>query len=715
MKQLIQDFKTGDLKIEDVPDPLLKNGFIKVKNKFSLISTGTEKSTVDIGKASLVEKAKKRPDLVKQVFQNIKKEGLIATFQKVRTKLDTPRALGYSCSGVIVDTCDFDGKFKKGDRIACAGQDYASHAEIVCCPQNLVVEIPDNVTFKEAAFTTIGAIALQGVRQADPKIGEKICVIGLGLIGQITMQILTANGCSVCGIDISIFAIDIAKKIGINTVFSRNDENLYTQLDAFTSGHGFDKVIITASTTDNDPIILATEILRLKGVIIVVGDVKMDIPREPYFYKKELELKIATSYGPGRYDPLYEEAGIDYPYAYVRFTENRNMRVFLELVSNGSVKLQPLITHIFKFENALDAYALIISKKQREFIGVLLEYKDITEDECVLKIRVKSNPTKAINIGFIGAGSFAKNYLLPYLKTADVSLDTIVTTRGITSKNAAKRFGFNFASSNTDDIMSNEKINTVFIATRHDTHTRLVCEALKKGKHIFVEKPLCLNLEELKEICSTYTGEQILMVGFNRRFAPISLLIRKELEILKPPLIMNFRINAGCIPGEHWIQNIDVGGGRIVGEVCHFVDLMLYLSNSRPIRVYASSIKDNSKIWRSDDNLAVVVEFADGSVGSIVYTAMGDSALGKEYLEIFAGGNTYLIDDFKKGLIYKNGRLRKVKNQGKGHKEEIQQFINALKNGSNPPADFQSLVYTMQTTFKILDSLIHGQVEHVLG
>jgi len=669
MKQLIQNFKTGELKLEKVPIPALKDGFVLVNNRFSLISPGTESATVNIGKASLLGKAKKRQDLVKQVLQNVKKEGLMATLQKVKTKLDTPKPLGYSSCGVVIESKDFEGKFRTGDRVACAGQDYACHSEIISVPQNLVVKIPEGVSFKEAAFTTIGAIALQGVRQADVKIGEKICVIGLGLIGQISFQILRANGCSVFGIDISDFAIEMAKKLDIDFAANRRDKDLYKYVDSFTKGYGFDKVIIAASTSDNDPIVLSTEILRKKGLTVVVGNVEMDIPREPHFYKKELELKIATSYGPGRYDSLYEEAGVDYPYAYVRFSENRNMETFLELLSRGAVGVKSLITHIFNFEKALEAYDLVLGKKKEDFIGILLKYKQPEKKGLLSKVAVGTKPLKDINVGFIGAGSFAQGYLLPHLKKMDVSLDTVVTTKGINAKNVVKKFGFNFASTNSEDIIENEKINTVFIASRHNTHSKYVCEVLKNKKNVFVEKPLCLNIDELKEIVSVYKGESKLMVGFNRRF--------------------------------------------IVGEICHFIDLMIYFSNAKPKGVFASSIKIDSNKWRKDDNLVINIEFENGSLGNIVYTAMGNERMEKERIEIFAGGNTYVIDDFKKGLFYSGGRLRRIKNKGKGHKEEIRIFIDAIKQGKGNPIDFESLVLTTLTTFKVIDSLKSSAPEKI--
>jgi len=715
MKELTQNFKTGKLELEDIPAPSLKKGFLLVENRFSLISPGTERATVDTAKASIVAKAQKRPDLLRQVVQNVKREGVAATLQKVAKRLDTPKPLGYSSCGIVIESMDFGGRFRPKERVACAGQGYASHAEIVSVPQNLAVKIPDNVSFEEAAFTTLGAIALQGIRRADARVGEKVCVIGLGLIGQITLQLLKTSGCSVFGIDLSDFALEVARKAGADFVASRKDDNLYKLLDNFADGLGFDKVIITASSNDNDPILLALDILRKRGIIVLVGNVKMDIPREPNFYKKELELKMATSYGPGRYDPLYEEQGIDYPYAYVRFTEKRNMEAFLELASKGLLDLKTLVTHTFEFKEAIKAYDLILSGQKEDSIGILLKYREEKSEPLKQSTKISSAPLKEINIGFIGAGNFAQDHLLPYLVKKPVSLDTVVTTRGLTAKTAAERFGFNVASSDSGEVIKNEKINTVFIATHHNTHAEYVCRALAAGKNIFVEKPLCLNIDELKKIISAYDKKQMLMVGFNRRFSKASSLIREDLKALSGPVIMNFRINSGSIPGEHWSQNPDIGGGRIIGEVCHFIDLMLYLTGSKPKRVFASSIGVKSSKWRADDNIAANIEFEDGSLGNIVYTAMGDTAMQKERLEIFAKGNAYLIDDFKELSVFNNNRRKRIKIGSKGHKEELDSFLEGLKNGKSTPIDFQSIVSTTLTTFKIMDSLKSGCSEEIDG
>ena len=408
MKQVIQNFKTGELYVDEVPNPSISENMVLVENKFSLISAGTERGTVKVGKASLIGKAKQRPDLVAQVLQNIKKEGLKATIDKVKTKLDSLKALGYSTSGVVAASMDSNSKFKPGDRVACAGQDYASHAEVVAIPQNLVVKIPENVSFEEASFTTLGAIALQGVRQAEPRLGEKVCVIGLGLLGQLTVQLLKANGCRVFGVDLSKNLIDLASKSGADGAMLRSDSNLKTAIDNFTDGHGFDSVIITAAAPSNDPIELSAVISRKKGKVIVVGAVKMDIPRDTDFYRKELELKMSTSYGPGRYDNTYEEDGHDYPFAYVRYTEQRNMETFLDLISQGTVKLDNLITHTFDISEAEKAYDIVLGKVEEPHIGILLKYPESDTKRTSL-VSVQSNAVSTVNIGFIGAGSFAQS------------------------------------------------------------------------------------------------------------------------------------------------------------------------------------------------------------------------------------------------------------------------------------------------------------------
>lgn len=708
MKQVIQNFKTGELFVDEVPVPSISKGMVLVENKFSLISAGTERSTVSVGKANLLGKAKQRPDLVAQVLQNVKKEGLKATLDKVKTKLDSLKALGYSTSGVVQASMDTNGIFKPGDRVACAGQDYASHAEVVAIPQNLVAKIPDGVTFEEASFTTLGAIALQGVRQANPTLGENVCVIGLGLLGQITCQLLNANGCNVFGIDLSPKLVEMAKENGAMESMLRGETNLIAAIENFTKGYGFDSVIITAAAPSNDPIELSAEITKKKGKVIVVGSVKMDIPRDPHFYRKELELKLSCSYGPGRYDVNYEEEGNDYPYAYVRWTEQRNMQAFLQLLARKTIDLKPLITHIFDIAEAEKAYDIVLGKVKEPHIGILLKYPK-SEDKLKTLYSLNTAAISRVNSGFIGAGSFAQSYLIPNVKAGGGSLDTVVTTKGITAKNVAEKFGFNKASSDASDVFTNSEINTVFIATPHNSHAKYVIEGIKAKKHIFVEKPLAMNYDELEEVKKVYNeGSSKLMVGFNRRFSPIAQELKKRLTSAKEPMVINMRINAGFIPKDHWAQLEEVGGGRIVGEMCHFIDLMQFFTDAKPVSVFADCISSENSQIKVDDNISVIVKFKDGSIGNLIYVANGDKSLPKEQIEVFCAGKVGIINDFRGGTFHSGNKIEKLKLTGKGHKQEVFAFTNALTTETDGPISFESIYNTTLVTFKIQDSLRTG-------
>jgi polar amino acid transport system substrate-binding protein len=713
MKQLIQNFKTGDLYIDDIPVPGLSPGMVLVENNYSLISAGTERGTVKVAQAGLLGKAKQRPDLVAQVLQNIKKEGLMATIEKVKTKLDSLKALGYSSSGVVLASMDKSGIFKPGDRVACAGQDYASHAEVVAIPQNLVARIPDNVSSEEAAFTTLGAIALQGVRQAEPRLGEKVCVIGLGLLGQITCQLLKANGCSVLGVDFNDGLVKLARDSSATMAINRNDPNIISVCEDFTGGHGFDAVIITAAAQSSDPVELSSEIVRKKGKIVIVGAVKMDIPREPYFYKKELDLRMSCSYGPGRYDPDYEESGNDYPFPYVRWTEQRNLESFLDLLSRKVIDIKPLITHIFDINEATKAYDIVLGKTKEHHIGILLKYTNHTEKARSL-ISIRNNPLNSINAGFIGAGSFAQSYLIPNAKSSGASLSGVVTTRGITSKNVADKFTFNYCSTDPADVLKDQNTNTIFIATPHSSHSDLVVKALESGKSVFVEKPLAINADQLNSVIDAKNKySQPLMVGFNRRFAKISEEIKSEFKNVSEPLVINIRVNAGLIPVDHWIQNPEIGGGRIIGEMCHFIDLMQYFTGSEPVKVFAESVGTSNAKITADDNISIVVKFSNGSVGNLLYLANGDKSMPKEKIEVFGAGNVGVINDFRNGIFYRDGKETTLKASGKGHKEEISAFFNALNKGEDSPISFRSICLTTLTTFKILDSLHTGMPQEI--
>lgn len=713
MKQLIQNFKSGEMYVDEIPVPGISTGMVLVQNEFSLISSGTERGTVKVAQAGLLGKAKERPDLVTQVINNIKKEGIAATISKVRTKLDSLKALGYSSAGTVVASLDKNGLFKPGDRVACAGQDYASHAALVSIPQNLVAKIPDNVSFEEAAFTTVGSIAMQGIRQADPTLGEKVAVIGLGLIGQITCQLLKANGCRVMGIDLSEWLVGLAKdSAGVNAM-QRSDAGLGNACLNFTNGYGFDSVIITAAAHSNDPVELASSIARKKGKIIIVGAVKMDLQRDPYFYRKELDLRMSCSYGPGRYDPFYEEGGNDYPYPYVRWTEQRNMEAFLDLLSMKVIDLKPLITHVFDIDDALKAYDIVLGKTHEFSAGILLRYPKSAGPEKKV-FRVNNNPLNHVNIGFIGAGSFAQNYLIPAAKACGASLDGVVTSRGITSKNVADKFGFNFCSTDKGEILNNTTVNTVFIATPHSSHAGLVVKALEAGKKVFVEKPLALNMDQLNSVIEAKSNTKLpVMVGFNRRFAPVSERIKKEFNGIAEPVVVNIRVNAGLIPKGHWIQDPEIGGGRIIGEVCHFIDLMQFFTGAEPVSVFAESIRTGNTSVTTSDNFSAVIRFSDGSVGNLVYLANGDSGLPKERIEVSGGMTSAVINDFRDGSLYRNGKTTKLNSSGKGHKEEVQKFIESVKKGDESPISFRSVCLTTITTFKILDSLATGLPQEI--
>ncbi|HMU71392.1 MAG TPA: bi-domain-containing oxidoreductase [Ferruginibacter sp.] len=708
MKQVIQNFKTGELYVDDVPLPSLSEGMVLIENHFSLISAGTERGTVKVAQANLINKARQRPDLVAQVIQNIKKEGLKATIAKVKSKLDSLKALGYSTAGTVISSMDTNGVFKPGDRVACAGVDYASHAEIVAVPQNLVVKVPDEVRFEDAAYTTLGAIAMQGIRQAETVIGEKVCVIGLGLLGQITCQLLQANGCAVFGLDLSESFVGIANKYSADKAMLRNDPNLRAACDNFTNGHGFDTVIITAATQSNDPIELAGDLCRKKGKVVVVGVVPMDIPRDPNYYRKEIDIKMSCSYGPGRYDVNYEENGQDYPYAYVRWTEQRNMETFLDLLAREYINLKPLTTHVIDIADAEKAYDIILGKVKEPHIGILLRYSE-NETKARSVVTLAGKPLSQVNAAFIGAGSFAQSYLIPNVKASGASLDGVVTSRGITAKNVANKFGFNFCSSSVNDVLGKQEVNTIFIATPHNSHAELTIQSLQAGKAVFVEKPLAINTDQLQEVIETKKKHNHpLMVGFNRRFAPVSIQVKKEFASAGEPIVMNMRINAGMIPKDNWLQQKDVGAGRIIGEMCHFIDLMQFFTGSEPVRVFAECISTSNDKITPADNISIVVKFKDGSVGNLTYLANGDKGMPKELIEVFGGSRIGVINDFRDGLIYKSGKTVKLKSSGKGHKEEVDAFIGALKAGQESPISFRSICLTTLTTFKIHDSLHTG-------
>lgn len=679
MEQLTQKLGSGEMVIQELPTPQLTEGMVLVKNHFSLISAGTEGSTVKAARKSLIGKAKERPQQVRQVLDTLKRQGIVQTYRAVMKKLDAYSPLGYSSAGEVIAVADDVTDFKVGDKVACAGAGYANHAEIVSVPVNLCVKLHDDADLSLACYNTLGSIALQGVRQADVRLGETCAVIGLGLIGQLACHLLKASGVNVVGIDVSEGAVKTAREHCADLAITRSTTGITNQILDYTDGRGVDCVIIAAATTSLDPINFAGTICRRKGRVVVLGAVPTGFNREPDYYKKELELKMSCSYGPGRYDINYEEKGIDYPSAYVRWTEKRNMEAFQHLLYTKKIDLSYMTTHNFKFEDAPKAYEIVINHSE-PFLGIVLEY-DTTKEHKVTQsfFTPDLSPVSDINIGFIGAGSYAQGNLLPYLPPREeAGRVCVMTNSGTTSKRVAEKFHFSLCTSDENEIITNKCINTVFVATRHDSHAKYVAAALKAGKNVYVEKPLCLTLDELvniRSICEE-NGRHV-MIGFNRRFSPFAQKIKKNFGDGK--MSMLYRINAGAIPAESWIQDPTIGGGRIIGEVCHFIDFMTYICGSVPVKVSASVLDDSQGL---NDTVNIIVEFENGSTGVVAYYANGSKSLPKEYFEVYYSGKTAVITDFKKCEIYgrKVDTLKKT-NQDKGQKEMMRQYFASLKSG----------------------------------
>jgi len=607
MQQFTQKLRNGKMQILEVAVPSLQKSHVLVKTHYSLVSAGTEASTVSAARKGYIGKAKERPQQVKQVIDTLKTLGPVQTYRAVMKKLDAYSPLGYSCVGEVIDVSPDVRGFNIGNLVACGGLS-ASHSEVVTVPAKLCVQLKSDTDLKQAAYNTLGAIALQGVRQADLRLGETCAVIGLGLLGQLTALLLKASGVRTVGIDIDPTMVDIAGTHCLDLPFNREEIGIEEKIIKLTDGLGCDAVIITAASSSLDPINFAGAISRKKGTVVVVGAVPTGFDREPHFYKKELQVKMSCSYGPGRYDPNYEDKGRDYPPAYVRWTENRNMQAFQDLIYTKKIDVGYLTTHTFKLEDAPAAYDMMMAKSE-PFIGILIEYDpQITQiSQRRVEIRLKTKPLTSplrpstVSIGFIGAGSYAQSHLLPNIpKKNNVFLKGVMTATSTSSRSVAERYGFDFCTGNEKDILEDENINTVFIATRHDSHAEFVLKALKAGKHVFVEKPLCLTVQELEKISellaesSKLKAQRILMVGYNRRFSLLAQMIKEKFG--EGPMSMIYRVNAGYIPPDSWIQDTEFGGGRIIGEVCHFVDFLTFMNGSLPVSVYAAAMKDPNNL-----------------------------------------------------------------------------------------------------------------------
>lgn len=709
MKQVLQNRKTGRPFVGEVPVPALQKGRVLVRTVASLISAGTERAAVELVSKGLVQEARQRPDLVKAVVAKVKSQGILNTFASVRDKMAASQTLGYSAAGIVAAVAEDVTEFQIGDRVACAGVGFASHAEVLSVPKNLCVHLPENVSFESGAYGTLGAIALQGVRLAEPTLGESIVVIGLGLVGQLTVQLLKANGCRVFGLDLDQTRVALALEMGADKAIVSN-EAASKEIETWTRGHGADAVLITAATESNEPVELAARVSRLKGRVIVVGMTGMEIPRQPFF-SRELKLIISMSYGPGRYDPDYEERGHDYPLPYVRWTEKRNIESFVELVGDKRVNVDRLTTHRFQIAEAERAYQVISGDLREPHLGVVLNYDPEAEVVRRVSLSATSPLRKAetsIVLGVIGAGGYVPAMLLPQFKSEGVEFRSIATASGISAHDVGKRFGFAYAVSSADEVLDDADVNLVVVGTPNNLHAELARKALERDKHVFVEKPLALNDEQLQSVldaAGSSTGK--LMVGFNRRFSPLAQRAKGFFAGSDTPLSILYRVNAGRVPKEHWMQNSEEGGGRIIGEVCHFIDLMQYLTGASPVLVFAESISARSSKIVDADSVFITLRFADGSNGVVAYLSEGDKALAKERVEVFGAGKVFVLDDFRRATLYRGGREEQVnlKAQDKGQRAQVREVCGSIREGGPLPITLDELAATSRATFRVLDSL----------
>jgi predicted dehydrogenase len=718
MKQLLQNMRDGKAVVEEVPVPTPRPGQALVKIAASLVSAGTERMVVEFAEKSLVGKARSRPDLVRQVLDKMQREGVLPTLQAAFSRLDQPMALGYSTAGTIVGLgAGMDG-FTLGQRVACAGGGYASHAEYNVVPRILLTPLPDSVDFESAAFTTLGAIALHGFRLAEPQLGENVAVIGLGLLGLLTVQMAAAAGCRVYGIDTNPKRVALASLLGIPACPRNQAESAAL---AFTANRGFDSVIICADTASNDPVELAGVLARDRAKVVATGAVGLTFPRKIY-YEKELSFVNSRSYGPGRYDANYEENGQDYPLGYIRWTEGRNFEAVVGLLESGKLKVESLISHRFPIKKATEAYEVITGKANEPFLGVLLTYAESkqVDRETGTGIRVSLSTARQatpgpVKLGVLGAGLYANATLLPALQKVDgVEFVGIASAGGLHAQHSAKKFGFAYACSSDDEILNDPNINTIAILTRHDSHAELVVKALQAGKHVFVEKPLAVDSGQLAVVNEQLqlTNHQLLLVGFNRRFAPLAKKLETFLSTKHEPRYIHYRVNAGYIPLNHWVHYPAQGGGRIIGEGCHFVDFISFLVGQVPVSVRATALPDGGK-YRGD-NVSMTLAFPDGSVGVVDYLANGDKSFPKERIEVFCGGKIAVLDDFRSLEMVENGRRKLDKTtQDKGWRDEWIAFAEAIHNGGGPPIPYEQMIGVTKATFAAVESLQTGAKEAI--
>lgn len=699
MKQIIQSFKTGETILEEVPAPQVKKGQVLIKTTRSLVSLGTERMLVEFGKANLIQKARQQPEKVKMVLDKIRAEGLIPTLNTVFNKLEQPLPLGYCNVGKVIAVGAGVSDFKVGDRVASNGQ----HAEFVSIPQNLVAHIPDNVSDDEAVFTVIGSIGLQGIRLLDPSLGETVVVVGLGLIGLITAELLVANGCNVVGIDIDNAKLEIAAKKGIATVNPRDAIDPVKFVEDFTSGVGADGVIITASAKTNDIISQAARMSRKRGKIILVGVIGLDLSRAE-FYEKELTFQVSCSYGPGRYDDNYEQKGQDYPLPFVRWTEKRNFETILNSIETQKLNVKPLVTEVIPLDDFKRIYGDIGNSKS---VASILSYPEDSKPTSTVDVFSKKEFVKGKGVlGIVGSGNFAKMTMLPNMKEANIKY--IASAGGVNGTALAKKHGITKSTTDFHEMLNDEEVDTILITTRHNLHASMAIDSLKAGKNVFVEKPLALNQVELSEIIEAREKHnKIVTVGFNRRFSPHSEKIKSLIDSKAPKNIIA-TMNAGFIPSNVWVHDMEVGGGRIIGEACHFIDLITFFTGSKVKAVCMSSLGNNPE--ENTDNVTLLLKYENGDQGVINYFANGNKAYSKERVEVYSQEKTIIMDNFRVTKGYGISGFSSLKTKlDKGHKKQFDLIAKRSKEGGEALIPFDEIVNTTKASFAAIQSLKEGR------
>lgn len=713
MKQILQNLKTGTTKVADVPCPRAGAGQVLIRSRVSLVSAGTERMLVEFGKASLIEKARQQPDKVRMVLDKIKTDGLLPTIEAVRNKLDQPLAMGYCNVGTVMEAGDGAGGFAAGDRVVSNGR----HAEVVSVPANLCARIPDNVSDETAVFTVIGAIALQGIRLVQPTLGEAVAVTGLGLIGLMTVQLLCAHGCRVLGLDFDKEKLELARQLGAETCNLAEQEDSVTAALAFSRGRGADAVIVTAATESSEPMHQAALMCRKRGRIVLIGVTGLELSRAD-FYEKELTFQVSCSYGPGRYDPNYEEKGQDYPVGFVRWTEQRNFEAVLDMMADGRLNVKPLVSHRFPLERAKEAYALVGGAGPS--LGILLQYPMPEEkSDTVLRehtVRLAIKPVAAAGhatLAFVGAGNYATAVLIPAFRQTGVRLKSVASIGGVSGVHAGRKFGFEQTTTDVDQVFADPEVNVVVIATRHDSHADMVCRALAAGKHTFVEKPLAIDREGLAKIEAAYADaiaagrSPLVMVGFNRRFAPQVRKVKELLGGVKERKAFVMTVNAGAIPAGHWTQDAEAGGGRIIGECCHFIDLLRHLADSPITGFQATSLGRVPGVSISEDKVMITLMFSDGSIGAVHYLANGHKSFPKERLEVFCAGRVLQLDNFRKLTGYGWPGFSKLNlwRQDKGQKNCAAAFVRVVEAGGAALIAFDELLEVSRITIEVAAAL----------